>query len=143
MRRLISVILLPAFLLVSAQAGAQQTNPNNRRELERLGLILSAAGSVMIAAAAVRGDWETRLCPQDGEPWRGASYDEDLCFPQLPSEKLTHVKPKPDWTLTAMGSGAVALGLFTYFLSKRYSRAPDLSITIGPTGAVISHRFSF
>jgi len=143
MRRLIPVILLPVFLLVSTHAGAQQTNPNNRRELERLGLILSAVGSVMIAAAAVRGDWETRLCPQDGESWREVSYDEELCFAQLDGEKLTHLKPKPDWTLTAMGGGAVALGLFTYFLSRRYPRAPDLSITIGPNGATISHRFSF
>ena len=38
MRRLIPVILLPVFLLVSTHAGAQQTNPNNRRELERLGI---------------------------------------------------------------------------------------------------------
>ena len=143
MRRLVSVMLLPAFLLVYAPAEAQQTNPNNRRELERLGLILSAAGSVMVAAAAVRGDWETHLCPQDGESWREVSYDENLCFAELAGEKLTHLKPKPDWTLTAMGGGAIALGLFTYFLSKRYPRAPDLSITIGPTGATISHRFSF
>lgn len=142
MRRFIPLVLLPAFLLISAPAEAQKANPNNRAELQRLGLILSAAGSVMVAVAALRGDWETRLCPQAGESWREVSYDEELCT-SGGYEILDHTKPKPDWTLTAMGGSAVAIGLFTYFLSRRYPRAPDLSITITPTGAAISHRFSF
>ena len=142
MKVLSTVIALTVFLSVPAELSAQQTNPNNRKELERIGLILTGAGLVMIGAAAVRGDWETRLCPQAGQSWRDVTYDRDFCATLL-NEQLDHLKPKPDWTLTAMGSAATAIGVFTYLLSRRYSKAPDVSIRITPTGAMINHTISF
>ena len=137
-----TVSALTVFLSVPAQLAAQQTNPNNRKELERIGLVLTGAGLVMIGAAAFRGDWETRLCPQAGQSWREVTYDRDFCATLL-NEQLEHLKAKPDWTLTAMGSAATTIGLFTYFLGRRYSKAPDVSIRLTPTGAVISHTISF
>ena len=137
-----AVIALTGFLSVPAQLAAQQTNPNNRKELERIGMVLTGAGLVMIGAAALRGDWETRLCPQAGQSWRDVTYDRDFCA-TLRNERLEHLKPKPDWTLTAMGGAATTIGLFTYFLARRYSRAPEVSIRVTPTGAMISHTISF
>ena len=142
MKVLSTVIALTVFLSVPAPLSAQQTNPNNRKELERIGLALTGAGLVMIGAAALRGDWETRLCPQAGQSWRDVTYDRDFCATLL-NEQLDHLKAKPDWTLTAMGSAATTIGVFTYFLARRYSKAPDVSIRITPTGAMIRHTISF
>ena len=142
MKILCAVIALTVSLSVPAQLAAQQTNPNNRKELERIGLGLTGVGLVMIGAAALRGDWETRLCPQAGQSWRDVTYDRDFCA-TLRNEQLDHLKAKPDWTLTAMGSAATTIGVFTYFLARRYSKAPDVSIRITPTGAMVSHTISF
>ncbi len=143
MKAFATVVAFAVFLSVPAQLAAQQTNPNNRKELERIGLVLTGAGLVLIGAAALRGDWETRLCPQAGQSWQEVtSYDRDLCATLL-NEQLEHLKAKPDWTLTAMGSAAATIGLFTYFLARRYSRAPDVSIRVTPTGAMITHTISF
>ncbi len=143
MTRVITFLSLTAvFLSVSLPVQAQQTNPNNRRELERIGLIAAAAGSVLIASAVVRGDWETRLCPNAGESWRDVPYDAELCATLL-NEKLDHLKPEPDKTLTAIGVSVATIGVFTYFLSKRFPKAPDVSIRITPTGARISRTFSW
>ena len=143
MNRVITVLCLTAaFLFGSLPVHAQQANPDNRKELERIGLIATAAGSVLIASAVIRGDWETRLCPHAGELWREVQFDPELCAPLL-NEKLIHLKPEPDKTLTAIGVSVTAIGIFTYFLSKRYPKAPDLSIRVTPAGARISHTFSW
>ncbi len=70
------------------------------------------------------------------------SYDLELCVLQL-NEELADRKPKPDWTLTAMGAGLAGVGVFTYFLSRRFPKSPDVSISITPTGARISHTVSW
>ena len=144
MKVLSTVIALTVFLSVPAELSAQQTNPNNRKELRRIGLVLTGAGLVIVGVAAARGDWETHRCPQAGQSGRDVPYDGASCRAWLDANRtLDHVKPKPNWTLTAMGSAATAIGVFTYLLSRRYSKAPDVSIRITPTGAMINHTISF
>ncbi len=142
-RRIAALSLTAAILCPTPSVHGQQTHPDNRKELQRISLLATMAGAALVVTAGVRGDWETRRCPSAGESWREVmSYDLELCVLLL-NEELADRKPKPDWTLTAMGAGLAGVGVFTYLLSRRFPKSPDVSISITPTGARISHTVSW